>query len=597
MNPQLQLMLQEAYQAFQTGSFAKSYEILKEFLSITPRSFDALHLMAIVCASQSQHQEALDYYKVAADLNPQDASVLSNWGSSLNSVGQNEEAMTVFKKALDIDSSAPEIWCNAANTLCDLGRHEEALYYYEKSIECDSQYFQAHNNYGKALFDLGRHSESLAHYDNALLISPYFLDGLINRGEALRMLKRLDEAIAQYDKVLSLQPDHHQAWSNKGVALHDLERFEEAIAHYDKALKLQPNYYEAWSNKGVTLHELKRLDEAISHYDKALTLQPDYHDASWNKCLSLLLQGNYEDGFPLYESRWNSKKVSEIVGKRSFNKPAWLGDESLQGKTILIYAEQGLGDYIQFCRYIKLVSDLGAKVILEAPQPLAELVRDLEGVTQLLVKGEDFPFFDYQCPLLSLPLALKTNLSNIPSAISYLNLDKHLDKVSEWKSRLGNKTKKRIGLVWSGNPRQKNDHNRSLLLGDLLPFLPTQFEYISLQKEVREVDKLTLDLNPQILNFTDHLNDFVDTAALINNLDLVISVDTSVAHLSGALGKRTLVLLSSIHCWRWLLERDDTPWYPSMRLYRQEAIGDWEGVFNKIKLDLNAGLDFQELKD
>jgi hypothetical protein len=224
-------------------------------------------------------------------------------------------------------------------------------------------------------------------------------------------------------------------------------------------------------------------------------------------------------------------------------------------------------------------------------------VRDLEGVTRLVIKGEDFPFFDYQCPLLSLPLALKTNLSNIPCAIQYLNLDKHLDKVAEWKSRLGFQTKKRIGLVWSGNPRQKNDHNRSILLGDILPFLPGQFEYISLQKEVREVDQLTLASNPQILNFTNYLNDFVDTAALIDNLDLVISVDTSVAHLSGALGKKTLVLLSSTHCWRWLLERDDTPWYPSMRLYRQEANGDWEGVFNKIKLDLNTHLDFQYLID
>lgn len=585
-------MLQEAYQAFQIGGLAKSDEILKCILQISPQNFDALHLLAIVCASQSKHHEALDYYKLASKVNPADESVLSNWGSSLNAVGRNEEAIAIFNKALEISPDSPEIWYNTANTLCDAGRQEEALAYYKKSIEFDPKYFQAHNNCGKALFDLRRYSEALACYDSALSIDPFFLDSLINRGEALRMLKRLEEAIASHDKVISLQSDCHQAWSNKGVVLHDLERFYEAIECYDKAISLQPEYYEAWSSKGVTLHDLKCFDEAITCFDQALSLRPGDQDASWNKCLSLLIQGKFEDGFPLYESRWNSKKVSEIVGKRSFNKPTWLGDEPLQGKKILIYGEQGLGDFIHFCRYVKLVSDLGAEVILEAPKPLAELVRDLAGVTRLVIKGEDFPLFDYQCPLLSLPLALKTNLSNIPSAIQYLNLDKHLDKVLEWKSRLGFQTKKRIGLVWSGNPRQGNDHNRSILLGDILPFLPDQFEYISLQKEIREVDKLTLASNPQILNFANYLNDFVDTAALIQNLDLVISVDTSVAHLSGALGKKTLVLLSNIHCWRWLLERDDTPWYPSIRLYRQEAIGDWEEAFNKIKLDLNAGLDF-----
>jgi tetratricopeptide (TPR) repeat protein len=597
MNPQLQLMLQEAYQAFQIGNLVQADEILKRLLKITPQNFDVLHLLAITSASQSKHDEALHYYRAAAKLSPQDDSVLSNWGSSLNAVGQNEEALSVFKNAIEVNPSAPEIWYNAANTLCDLERYEEAIFYYKKSIEFNLGYFQAHNNCGKALFDLRRYSEALTYYDNALSINPFFLDSLINRGEALRMLKRLDDAIACYDKAISLQSDCHQAWSNKGVVLHDLERFYEAINCYDKAISLQPEYYEAWSSKGVTLHDLKCFNEAIACYDKALSLRPGDQDASWNKCLSLLIQGNFEDGFPLYESRWNVKKVSEIVGKRSFSEPTWLGVEPLQGKTILIYGEQGLGDFIHFCRYVKLVSDLGAEVILEAPKPLAELVRDLEGVTRLIIKGESFPYFDYQCPLLSLPLALKTNISNIPSAIQYINFDRHLDKVAEWKSRLGFQTKRRIGLVWSGNPRQRNDHNRSLLLGDILPFLPDQFEYISLQKELREVDQLTLDSNSQILSFTNYLNDFVDTAALIENLDLVISVDTSVAHLSGALGKKTLVLLSSIHCWRWLLERDDTPWYPSMRLYRQETIGDWEGVFNKIKLDLNTGLDFQYLKD
>jgi hypothetical protein len=280
--------------------------------------------------------------------------------------------------------------------------------------------------------------------------------------------------------------------------------------------------------------------------------------------------------------------VSEIVGKRSLNKPTWLGAEPLQGKTILIYGEQGLGDFIQFCRYVKLVAGLGANVILEVPEALTGLMEGLDGISQLVIKGEELPFFDYQCPLLSLPLAFKTKLDTIPNSSGYINLDNHLNKVMEWKARLGSKLNPRVGLVWSGNQHHKNDHNRSLLLADILPFLPGQFEYISLQKEIREVDKLTLDSNPHILSFTGYLNDFVDTAALIDNLDLVISVDTSVAHLSGALGKRALVLLPNVPDWRWLLDVDDSPWYPSMKLFRQPAIGDWSSVLDKVKLDLSS---------
>ena len=291
---------------------------------------------------------------------------------------------------------------------------------------------------------------------------------------------------------------------------------------------------------------------------------------------------------PLYESRWDLENSSEIVGKRSFDRPTWLGIDSLKDKIILLYAEQGLGDSIQFCRYVKLVAGLGSKVILEVPQSLAGLMKGLEGVSQLVIKGEGLPHFDYQCPLLSLPLAFKTNVNTIPNPRGYINLDNHPKKIMEWKERLGLKSKPRVGLVWSGNSNHKNDHNRSLLLRDILPFLPNQYEYISLQKEVREVDQLTLNSNPHILSFTSHLNDFLDTAALIDNLDLVISVDTSVAHLSAALEKKTLVLLASVPDWRWLLDREDSPWYPSMKLYRQPAVGDWNSVLERIQLDLGG---------
>jgi len=337
----------------------------------------------------------------------------------------------------------------------------------------------------------------------------------------------------------------------------------------------------------VTLHELKRYDEAITHYDKALSLKPDYHEASWNKSLCLLLQGNFENGLQLYESRWNSKIVSEeIGGKRLFDKPTWLGVEPLQDKTILLYGEQGLGDFIQFCRYVKLVADLGAKVILEVPKTLEELMQGLEGVSELVIRGNKLPFFDYQCPLMSLPLVFKTSISNIPVCHHYLT--SNANKKAEWNFRLGEKKKKRIGLVWSSTSGFKSDSKRSLMLEDFVKALPIEgFEYICLQKELKECDKEFFEVYRNIRFFGSELESFADTAGLIENLDLVVSTCTSIPHLSAALGKETWILLSHVPDWRWLLDRVDSPWYPSIKLYRQPTIGNWDSVLGKVNFDLN----------
>ena len=464
----------------------------------------------------------------------------------------------------------------------------QAEYKFIKSLELIPDRASTLTNLSAAQLKLKKYSEARATAQKAISVESDNSEAYLNLGLIEKELKNFESAVKVFDKALSLKPDYAEGWSNKGATLHELKRYDEAIAHYDKALRLKSDYHEAWANKGATLHELKRHDEAIAHYDKALSLKPEYHDASWNKSLCLLLQGDFENGLQLYESRWTSEKVSEIAGKRFFDRPAWLGAESLKDKNILLYGEQGLGDFIQFCRYVKLVTGLGANVILEVPKGLTSLMKGLDGISQLVIKGEGLPFFDYQCPLLSLPLAFKTNLDTIPNPSRYINLDNHPNKINEWTARLGSKLKPRVGLVWSGNPHHNNDHNRSILLRDILPFLPNQCEYVSLQKEVREVDKLMLDTNPHILNFAGHLNDFLDTAALIDNLDLVISVDTSVAHLSGALGKETWVLLSHVPDWRWLLDRGDSPWYPSMKLYRQTSIGNWNSALDKVKSDLSC---------
>src|SRR5712671_5226185 len=303
--------------------------------------------------------------------------------------------------------------------------------------------------------------------------------------------------------------------------------------------------------------------------------------------MALLLKGNIEQGFELYEWRWKTEKSKK--DHRNFMQPLWLGQEALQDKTILLYSEQGLGDTIQFCRYARLVADRGANVVLEVPKPLLGLLQGLAGVSEVVEMGLPLPAFDFHCPFPSLPLAYKTTLDTIPNPVAYLQSRR--DKFEFWAKKLGEKTTTRVGLVWSGSTSNKHYHDRSLDLELLLPHLPGKYDYICLQKELREVDRVPLR-SSSIRFFGDELNDFTDTAALCDLMDVVISIDTSVAHLSGALGKATWVLLPYVAAWRWLLDRDDSPWYPSVRLYRQNSENNWNSVFESVKgdlLKLNSG--------
>ncbi len=334
--------------------------------------------------------------------------------------------------------------------------------------------------------------------------------------------------------------------------------------------------------------ELGQLDAALVSLNQAIAIDPDLAAVHLVKSMALLLLGDYDTGWPEYEWRWKSETSPSFKEKRSFPQPLWLGRESIAGKKVLLYAEQGLGDTIQFCRYAKMVADLGAQVILEVHESLAVPLSDLEGVSHLVTRGSTLPAFDYQCPLLSLPLAFKTTIDSIPSSSKYLVSD--AIKVAQWQRKLAglvDNTQPLIGLAWSGSPMHTKDRNRSIRFAELIKHLPRNCQYVALQKEVREVDQAAFESNPYIFNFSSDLKDFSDTAALCECLDLVISVDTSVAHLSGALGKKTWILLPFSPDWRWLLNRDDSsPWYPQVKLYRQKQIGDWNGVLNQISSDL-----------
>jgi tetratricopeptide (TPR) repeat protein len=441
------------------------------------------------------------------------------------------------------------------------------------------------NNLGITLRELKRFDEALLVFKKAIDIDPYFAEPYSNKGRVLHELKKYEEAILNFDKAIDLRVKSPEPYSNKGISLKALSRFDEALINFNKAISIKPDYFEAYYNRGVIMQELNNLREAFINYHQALKIKPDYADANWNLSLCQLLVGDFIPGFKGYEWRWKVQDHNKGIVGRYFSQPLWLGVEPLKDKTILLYAEQGLGDTIQFCRYVSLVVQLGAKVILEVQGPLVKLLQNLAGVSQVIATGDKLPEFDYQCPLLSLPLAFGTEIKSIPPVVSHIVIDN--ETLTKWKIILGEKTKIRIGIVWSGSTSHKNDHNRSLNLAQLLPYLPSNVEYVCLQKEVRKVDRVLLGENTQIKYFGDELRDFTDTAALCNLMDLVISVDTSVAHLAGTLGKLTWVMLPFSPDWRWLLDRDDSLWYPSVKIYRQDKIGDWNSLLLKIKKDLD----------
>jgi hypothetical protein len=329
------------------------------------------------------------------------------------------------------------------------------------------------------------------------------------------------------------------------------------------------------------------VDAALADYQRAVTLKPESAPAQYNRALAQLLKGDYQSGWLNYEWRWhNAKKLGLPDVSRFSRYPLWLGLESIAGKRLLVYTEQGFGDTLQFCRFASSAARLGAEVILEARAPLIGLLQTLEGVSQLLVEGDPLPEADYRCPVLSLPLALKATLATIPAAGGYLR--SHPTKVAQWRSRLGERQRPRVGLVWSGSAAQGNDHNRSFRLAQWVEHLPREFEYICLQKDIRPADQETLAAHPWISRYDAQLEGFDDTAALCECLDLVISVCTSVAHLGGALGRPTWVMVPFNPDWRWLLGRDHSPWYQSVRIYRQPSIGDWQSVFARVAADLRA---------
>jgi len=544
--------MSEAVAAHQQGRLRDAEKIYARVLKAVPDQFDALNLLGTVKAQQGHIGEAHRLFAAAVKANPMAPQGLSNLGQALHALKRSGEALDYIDKARALAPDDVNILYQHANVLLSLDRPGEAL-----------AEFQA------VLAQMPQHL-------------PQHVEARINCGLAQAACGFSEQALADFDAALALAPGHPGASYNRGVALIKLGRYEEAVTANDAALAVEPGHLTAWLNRGKALAQLNRYDEALASYGEVLAVKKDHADAHFNQALALLTQGKYQRGFSAYESRW---RRTGMAPQKSRGKPLWLGEYPLARKTVLLHAEQGLGDTIQFARYVPVLAAAGAKVVLEVQSELKTLMTRLDGAPTVIARGEALPPFDVHCPLGSLPLALKTEPGTVPAAIPYLSASgAHLAK---WSMQIGALSQPRIAIAWSGNSSHDNDRNRSIALARLAPLFAKSLasspaSFISIQRDVRPEDAAALAAETRVTHVGNELEDFADTAAVLALCDLVIAVDTAAVHLAGAMGRPVWVLVPFAPDWRWTLTGETTPWYPTARLFRQTALEDWDGVISRV---------------
>lgn len=567
---EVQNRLEEAIAAYHEG------------LRLQPDHPEILFSLGNALKANGRLAEAIDSYIHALQATPRSAHIYTNLGLALAAQGRLEEAISSYHTALGLDQNDVNARLGLGVALYRQDKLDEAIACYRQAIAIQPNHADAHNNLGTALAEMNNHEEAVSCYRRAIAIQPNHADAYNNLGLALHELDRVDEAIASCKRALEINPNSVSTLTNIGFILTRRGLLEDGIAYYRKAIAIQPTYADAHNNLGAALVDLGHMGEAIEWYRRALAIHPDDADIHFHLSLALLRIGDFEHGWEEYEWRWRRKKKQKLF--RSYPQPMWDGSD-LNGRTILLWAEQGLGDTLQFIRYAASVKKRGARVVVECQPSLVQLLETAEGVDQVIGGGSVLPPFDIHLPLLSLPERLGTLLDTIPAKVPYLRASTAFKpEISAILKNLGNK--KRVGIVWAGNPAQWQNHFRSCPLSFFKKLAECpDVALIGLQKNIDGSANTPVTDYP-IHHISPYLDDFSDTAAAITQLDLVITVCTSVAHLSGALGLPTWVLLHFAADWRWLLNRDDTPWYPTMRLFRQRSLWDWPEVLDRVANEL-----------
>lgn len=465
------------------------------------------------------------------------------------------------------------------------GNLATALALIQDALKADGSRADGYASLGLVFYSLKDFARALRSYDEGLRLAPENTELRNRRGVTLLELGRTHDALAEFERALAADPKNLDALGNRGNALFKLNRPAEAIEIYDRALQRKPADAALLTNRAIALRRLDRPHEALMSATRALAAKPDFAPAGFVEASVRLALGDFAAGWRGYEWRWGGALAAQ---RRKLAAPLWLGEGPLDGKTILLHAEQGFGDTIQFVRYARLLAARSARVVLEVQPQLVRLLSGMSGVASVIGRGQELPRFDYHCPLLSLPLAFGTELATIPAEVPYIA--PLADRITMWQQQRLPQRRPLVGLAWSGERAHDNDVNRSIPLAMLKPLLDTaNVQFVGLTHDVREEDGLFLKEHPEVLQIGQGFSDFADTSAVLTQLDAVISVDTAIAHLTGAMGKPLFLLLPFAADFRWLRERRDSPWYPTARLFRQQRFGDWVGAVEALRQALQQG--------
>jgi len=545
----------------QAGRFAEAEGIYRQLLSANRNHLRVLDLLSYLCLQTARPAVAQALLQRAIELDPTQPTYRSNLGEALRRLGKYEQAVEAYRAALAIDSSIAAV----------------------------------HSNLGIALAESGQIQEAIASFHKAVELAPDYADAWCNLSNAYNEAAMDEQALSAAEQAVAMCPASAVNHNTLAVALAAVGRYPEAIAAYRRATSLNPGYVDAWSNLGNALAAEGQTQEALAASGKAVELDPGSLQSHWNYAVVLLRSGDLARGWAEYEWRWTAQtrfpRVKQRFNPPRFPTPMWDGAK-LGGRIILLHAEQGFGDTIHFARYAPMVADRGGKVVIEAQPECYRLLRSLRGIETVIVRGEPVPPFDAHCPLMSLGRLFGTTLDSIPAEIPYLSADE--SDAAAWQRKLGpSGGRLRVGLCWAGSPTHSDDDKRTIALAQLAPLASEGIEFHCLQKGPAAAAAQHPPAGMTLQNHADALTDFAETAALIANLDLVITVDTAVGHLAGALGKPVWMLVRSLSDWRWLTDREDTPWYPTMRLFRQKRPGDWAEAIDRVAAALRDAAQAQ----
>ena len=521
---------------------------------------------------QGRLEDALRDYDLALALKPDDARILNTRGVALESLGRIDNALASYDAAIAADPDYAYAHHNRGSALLKADQFEGAAASFRRALTIRDETPESWNLLGVALAGLSSHAEALIAFERAVTLRPAYAEALNNRSAALRWTGRFDEALASATAAVALDPNLSSALINRGAALARLNDYTGALRDYEAALAQTPASAPAILSRGLAREALGDLEGALADFASASGLTPNKPDARICAGLTYIRRGDFQRGFALYQWRW--RKPTGPFPPHP-DSTLWTGEQRVEGRPVLLHAEQGYGDVIQFCRFAADVARRGARVSLQVQPALTRLVKSLAGPAEVIGLDEPAPSFDLQAPLMNLPSALGISLQDIPGASRYLSAPQ--DALDVWTERLGERRRPRVGLAWNGAPWHENDHNRSAPLDAIAPLFETSADFVSLQKVHRPDDMERLGRIPSMRCFGESFTDFAEVAAVIEHCDLVVTVDTAVAHLAGALGKTVLILLPHFADWRWMEGGEGSPWYPSARLLRQTSFGDWSG--------------------